>query len=276
MKKLLSILLLLVLFSVCFSACNENDPTNGKTKWENDVALYVEICFEDSYPTLKEIEKTFGNYKYARMCLVNKSVENTLSITMLFVFDSVTDKETFNNQVKNDIEAINTRNCRDLPFETVDTRRIECEKDIIEVGESTTLEIKGTKDYYVQPFDFCGFLVLPKKSLQSKEYKISDFPQVDLQEIETLENGWLYFHLNSSDYFGLINSIDAISRLDMFDKTEFDKRETTLIPPSNWEFSATDIVEIVENGSGKIVVKGVSKGEVEINFDGIVRKITVI
>lgn len=290
MKKLILLLVITILFLSSFTGCNvnnvnsqyggENNPNmnSSKTKWENDVALYVDIYFEDSCAILKDIEKTFENYKYTRMYLVNKSIENTTSITLLFIFDSVADKETFSNQVKNDIGVAYTRNCRDIPYESIDTRYIECEKSIIEIGESTTLEIKGTKNYYVQPFDFNGFLVLPKKSLQSKEYNISDFSQIDLQEIETLENGWLYFRLNSSDYYNLINSIDAISRLDMFEKTEFDKRETTLIPPPNWELSDNNIVEIVEfdYGSGKIIVKGISKGEVLIKFDGIVYKLTVI
>lgn len=290
MKKLILLLITTLLFLSSFTGCNfndnntqyggENNPNmnSSKTQWENDVALYVDLYFEDSYPTSNDIENTFKNYKYTRMYLVNKSVENTPSITLLFIFDSVSDKETFDNQVKNDIEIAYTRNCRDIPYESIDTRYIECEKDIIEIGESISLEIKGTKNYYVQPFDFNGFLVLPKKSLQSKEHNISDFPQIDLQEIEILENGWLYFHLNSSDYYSLINSIDAISRLDMFEKVEFDKREITLIPPSNWDFSDRNIVEIVEfdYSSGKIIVKGISKGEVLINFDGIVYKLTVI
>lgn len=259
---------------------DENDPdvNSNNLQWENDVALYVDIYFEGSYPTSKDIENTFENYKYTRMYLVNKSVENNPSITLLFIFDSTADKETFRSQVKNDIGMAYTRNCRDIPYESTDTRYIECEKDIIEIGEAITLELKGTKDYYMQPFDFEGFLVLPQKSLQSKEYQVSDFPQIDLKEIETLENGWLYFHLNSSDYYNLIYSIDAISRLDMFEKIKFDKREITMIPPSIWEFSDDNIVEIVEHddGSGKITVKGISKGEVLISFEGIVYKLTVI
>ena len=289
MKKLILLLTTTLLLLSAFTGCNinnknpqgerENNPnmTGSKTKWENDVALYVDIYFEDLYPTSEDIEKTFENYKYTRMFLINKSIENN-SITLLFIFDTVTDKEIFDSQVKNDIGTAYTRYCYDLPYESIDTRYIECEKDIIEVGESTSLEIKGTKNYYVQPFDFNGFLVLPKELLQSKKFKISDFSQIDLQGIETLENGWLYFHLNSSDYYSLINSIDAISRSDMFEKVEFDKREITLIPPSNWEISDHAIVEIVEfdYNSGKIIVKGISKGEVLIKFDGIVYKLTVI
>lgn len=211
------------------------------------------------------------------MYLVNKSIKDTFSITLLFIFDSVTDKEIFNDQVKKDIRTACTRHCYDIPYESIDTRYIECEKTIIEVGESTSLEIKGTKNYYVQPLDFNGFLVLPKESLQSKEFKISDFSQINLQKIETLGNGWLYFQLNSSDYYSLINSIDTISRSDMFDKVEFDKRETTLIPPSSWEISDPSILEIVkvDYNSGRIIVKGMSKGDVLIRFDGIVRELTV-
>ena len=290
MKKLILLLITTLLLLSVFTGCNinnknpqdggENNPNmNGsKTKWENDVALYVDIYFEDSYPTSEDIENVFNNYKYTRMCLVNKSIADTPSITLLFIFDTVTDKEIFDNQVKSDIGTAYTRYCYDIPYESIDTRYIECEKDIIEVGESTSLEIKGIKNYYVQPFDFNGFLVLPKESLQSKEFKITDFPQIDLQGIEKLENGWLYFHLNSSDYYSLINSIDAISRSDVFEKVEFDKREITLIPPSNWEISDHAIVEIVEfdYNSGKIIVKGISKGEVLIKFDGIVYKLTVI
>ena len=308
MKKLILLLITTLLFSSGFTGCNVNDKNSqygdennpdmnsskddnsqyvgennpdvniSKTQWENDVALYVDIYFEDSYPTSKDIENTFEDYKYTRMYLVNKSVENNPSITLLFIFDSIADKEIFRSQVKNDIEMAYSRNCRDIPYESIDTRYIECGKEIIEIGESITLELKGTKDYYVKPFDFEGFLVLPQKSLQSKEYNISDFPQIDLQKIEILENGWLYFHLNSSDYYSLINSIDAISRLDMFEKIKFDKREITMIPPSIWEFSDDNIVEIVEHddGSGKITVKGISKGEVLISFEGIVYKLTVI
>ena len=289
MKKLSLLLVITMLFLSSFTGCNVNNQNSesggknnpnmnsSKAQWENEVALYVDFYFEDSYPTPEDIEKTFENYKYTRMFLVNKSIENN-SITLLFIFDSVADKAIFSSQVKVDSIVAYTRNCYDIPYECIDTRYIECEKDVIEIGESTSLEIKGTKNYYVQPFDFNGFLVLPQKSLQSKEYNVSDFPQIDLQGIETLENGWLYFYLNSSDYYSLINSIDAISRSDMFAKVEFDKREITLIPPSNWEISDHAIVEIVEfdYNSGKIIVKGISKGEVLIKFDGIVYKLTVI
>lgn len=308
MKKLILLLITTLLFSSGFTGCNVNDKNsqygdennpdmNSSTdnnsqyvgendtdvnsnnlQWENDVALYVDIYFEGSYPTSQDIEDTFINYTYTKMYLVNKSVAPPPSITLLFIFDSIIDKEIFRSQVKNDIGMAYTHNCRDIPYESTDTRYIECEKDIIEIGEAITLELKGTKDYYMQQFDFEGFLVLPQKSLQLKEYQVSDFPQIDLKEIETLENGWLYFHLNSSDYYGLINSIDAISRLDMFEKIKFDKREITMIPPSIWEFSDDNIVEIVEHddGSGKITVKGISKGEVLISFEGIVYKLTVI
>lgn len=287
MKKLILLLVTTLLFLSGCTGCHNNnsqcggennpDMNSSKAQWENEVALYVDIYFEDLYPTSEDIEKTFENYKYTRMFLVNKSIENN-SITLLFIFDTVADKEIFDNQVKSDIGTAYTRYCYDIPYESIDTRYIECEKDIIEVGESTSLEIKGIKNYYVQPFDFNGFLVLPKELLQSKKFKISDFSQIDLQGIETLENGWLYFHLNSSDYYSLINSIDAISRSDMFEKVEFDKREITLIPPANWEISDHAIVEIVEfdYNSGKIIVKGISKGEVLIKFDGIVYKLTVI
>lgn len=280
MKKLFLLLITASLVLSALTCCNINDKNSNsnKTKWENEVALYVDIYFEDSYPTSEDIENVFKDYNYTRMYLVNKSIEDTSSITLLFIFDSVADKEIFDDQVKNEIETAYTRYCYDMPYESMDTRFIECEKDIIEVGECTSLEIKGTKNYYVQPFDFNGFLVLPKESLQSKEFKLSDFPQIDLQGIEKLENGWLYFHLNSNDYHGLINSIDAISRSDMFEKVEFDKRKITLIPPSNWEISDHAIVEIVDfdYNSGKIIVKGISKGEVLIEFDGIVCKLTVI
>ena len=271
MKKLILLLTTTLLLLSAFTGCN----INNKIKWENDVALYVYIYCEDSYPTSEDIENVFNNYKYTRMYIVNKSMADTPSIGLLFIFDTVTDKEIFRSQVKNDIETAYTRNCYDLPFESIDTRYIECEKDIIKVGESTSLEIKGIRDYYEQPFDFNGFLVLPKKSLQSKKFKTTDFPQIDLQGIEKLNNGWLYFHLNSSDYYSLINSIDAISRLDMFEEVKFDQRNITLIPPPIWEFSDYNIVEIVERDGWGITVKGISKGEVLIKFDGIVYKLTV-
>jgi len=288
-KTLVLLLITTLLFWSGFVGCDLNDDhtqqgdgkssdmNNGITPWENDVALYVDMYFEDPYPASREIEKTFEKYKYTRMYLVNTSAESTPSVTLLFIFESIDEKETFASQVKNDIGAAYIRNCRDIPYESADTRYIECEKEIIEVGESVSLEIKGTKNVYVQPFGFNGFLVLPKGSLR-KEYKISDFPQIDLQEIETLENGWLCFHLNSSDYYSLIRSIDAISRSDIFEKVEFDKREITLTPPSDWEFSDHTIVEIVasDHDAGKIIVKGIAKGEVLIGLDGVVCKLTVI
>lgn len=286
MKQLALLLTTIFLFLIGFTGCNNNDSlykgdncdmNSSQIQWENEFALYVDIYYEDSFPTTKVIEKTFSDYKYKRMYLVNKSVEKNSSITLLFIFDSIDEKEIFNNQVKKDIKVVYTCNCFDIPYETIDTRYIEGEKDSIEIGETISLEIKGTKNYYVQPFDFNGFLVLPQKSLQEKEYKISDFSQIDLQEIETLENGWLYFHLKSSDYYSLISSIDKISRLDIFEKVEFDKSEMTLIPPSNWEISNNNILEIIETdyNTGKIIVKGIDKGEALIKFDGVVYKLTI-
>ncbi len=198
--------------------------------------------------------------------------------SLLFVFDSVAEKEAFANQIKNDDNmTVAVSHCRDLPYESVDTRHIECSKNVIKVGETATLEIKGIRDYYIQPFDFNGFLVLPKESAQSKKYTVSDFPQIDLQKIEKLDNGWLYFCLNSSDYFSLIKSIDVISRQDFVKKIEFDRRGLILCVPPIWEISDSSIVEIVEEDydSGKIVVKGLAKGEVLVRFDGAEFKLTV-
>lgn len=246
-------------------------------KWENEDALYVYTYFEDSSAISGKIEKAFENYKYKKVFLVNKSLEKNGSAKLLFIFDSVADKETFHNQLKNDVMVAYGHYCHDLPYESVDTRHIVCDKNVIKIGETATLEMKGTKDYYMQQFDYNGFIVLPKESAQSKEYNVSDFPQIDLQKIEEIDNGWLYFRLNSSDYFSLIKSIDVISRLDNIEKIAFDQRDITLVPPPIWEISDSGIVEIVEEdyNAGKVVVRGLAKGEVLVSFDGVTYKLTV-
>lgn len=266
MKRVFLLLIALLLVIGLFG-CTEGSIAN----WENEDALYVYTSFEDSSAISEKIEKAFENYKYKKVFLVNKSLEKNGSAKLLFIFDSVADKEAFHNQVKNDNSVAYADNCGDIPYESVDTRHIVCDKNVIKVGETATLEIKGISDYYIQPFDFNGFIVLPKESAQSKEYSVSDFPQINLQKIEKIDNGWLYFRLNSNDYFSLIKSIDVISRLDNIEKIDFDQREITLIPPPIWEVSDSSIVEIVEkdDNSEKIVVKGLAKGEVLISFEGV-------
>ena len=62
----------------------------------------------------------------------------------------------------------------------------------------------------------------------------------------------------------------------MFEEVKFDQRNITMPPPPIWEFSDYNIVEIVERDGWGITVKGISKGEVLMKFDGIVYKLTVI
>ena len=105
-------------------------------------------------------------------------------------------------------ERINHANSwRDLPFETVDTRYIEKEKDTISVGETLQLTLKGGIDYYVQPFDFNGFFIKP---IATKQYNVQSFPGVVLKFVKEENDGWLYLELEKGGYFNVVMACDTV------------------------------------------------------------------
>lgn len=74
MKKLILLLITTLLFLSAFTGCNikdkksqcggENNPNmnSSNMQWVNEVALYVDIYFEDSYPISEDIENSFEKY----------------------------------------------------------------------------------------------------------------------------------------------------------------------------------------------------------------------
>lgn len=277
MKRVVT-LLIIMLLGAGLVGCNDKEIDN--LEWKNENAVYAVINSKFKNDILKDVEGSFNFYSFEKVYITSINIGSNDSISLLFILNSIEieEKERFKKQLSNDSRISYVNDCYDLPFESVDTRYIECKKNIINIGETLMLELKGNKNYYVPQFDFNGFLAKPKYLENKKTYKINDFPKIGINKIEELENGWLYFKLANGGYFNLIKAMDKIARLDNIEEIDVDKRNITLIPPIIWSSSnkrVVDFIEFDENNYGKVTIKGLSKGETIVNYDGVFCKITV-
>lgn len=275
MKKVLT-LCVISLFGLCLVGCNRS--IKDSLKWDNENALYAFVNSKYENDILKDVEGAFQTLNFERVYVARKYNDADASLALLFILKSneTNDVEEFRQSLLNDSRISYVSNCYDLPFESIDDRYIECEKKVIEVDEIVKLELKGSKKVYMESFSFNGFLVKPKQT--DKKYKTKDFSQINLKKIEELENGWLYFEINTKDYFSLVKAMDKVARLDSIEEVDVDRSEITLIPPSSWVSSNTKIVDIIEkdeNGYAIVKIKGISKGKAMIEFDGIACEIIV-
>lgn len=275
MKKIISILLSLIsVFCIAFTfiGCVNNDDEADGLVWSNDNAVYayVKAGFENNI--LKDVEGAFDTLHFQKVYVTEKNTNRWTPLELLFVLDKDTNEQEFAELLEQDERINHTVICRDLPFETVDTLRIEKDKDTIAVGEELELTVKGFRNYYRQPFDFGGLFVKPA---EDKEYTVRDFKGINLKSVKTENNGWLYLELAEENYFNVIKAADTLSRLATIETVEFDKSNVVTVIPPIWEVSDETIVSFVNNDYGTAIVKGLKHGKVTVSFDGVSCEIVV-
>lgn len=271
MKRII-LLLMMIVISIAVVGCGNGK--NDIASWTNDQAVYAIIKSEYEDDIIKNVNKAFKDLNYKKVYLVEKNINDDNQLKLLFILNTNDNREEFKQELLKNERINYLTDCYDLPFSTIDNRYIECEKSNIKIGEIITPSIKGNKVFYTKEFSYKGFFVKPKDNKENIIYKVSDFKDINLKNIETLEDEWLYFELEKDDYFNLIKSVDKVSRLYNIETVELDRSDVTLIPPSIWTVSNNEILEIIEE-NGTISIKGLSKGEAIIEYDGVSLKIMV-
>lgn len=279
MKKslILGIVLIALFPLVGLSACTKDDE-DSNMEWTNGNAVYAYIKAGYETDILNDIESAFSSLPFQKVFVTEKNVNERTPLALLFIIANGAEaKQQELIELLNQDARINHASvCRDLPFETVDTRYIDKAKDTIAIDETLTLQAKGSIDYYIQPFSFKGFLIKP---LTNKNYTVSDFPQVDLKLVEVRDNGWLYLELKKAGYFEVIKAINTLSRLSLIGKSGLDKSELVSVIPPIWQTSDSSIADFESMAGGgypTAVIKGRKAGKVTIDFGGVSCEITVI
>lgn len=283
-KKFLKQVLCLTLVLACFTAlfgcgdgdnsATEGDKGNLVRANENAVYAYVNAGYENDI--LADVEGSFSSLSFQKVYVAEKNTNEWTPLILLFVLNDggeLTQKELVN--LLEEDERINHASAvRDLPFETVDTRYIEKEKDTISVGETLQLTLIGNIDYYVQPFDFKGFFVKPATV---KKYNVKSFPGIELKSITEYEEGWLYLELKEEGYFNVVNACDKVARLSEIESAEKDKRNVVSIINPIWQASDETIASIETNLEKytSVMLTGLKQGKVTIDYDGVKCEITV-
>jgi len=247
---------------------------NQALKNENAVYAYVTAGYEEEI--LSDVEGAFAALPFQKVYLAEKNTNEWTPLSLLFILDKNGEitQEDFIALLNQDERINHAHSSRDLPFETVDTRYIEKEKDKISVGETLQLTLKGSCDYYVQPFDFKGFFVKP---IEAKEYTVQSFPDVALKSVREAGNGWLYLELADEGYLNLVEACDKVARLSTIEKVEKDKSNVVSIIPSIWQVSDETVVGLQTNSENYnvVTVTGLKKGKVTVDFGGVTCEITV-
>lgn len=278
MKKIIKVLTLGLTFMavLVFCACSTNkkdDNNNNDSKWTNDNAVYAYVKAGFENEILKDVEVAFESFHFQTVYITEKNTNEWTPLKLLFILDKddTENKQDFFRLLEEDERIDGASLCRDIEFKTVDTRRIEKEKDTIAIGEEMRLTLSGSRDYYVQPFDFGKIHAKPSSN---KSYSVEDFVGIDLKSITMENDGWLCFELVEENYFNVIIAADILSRLPEMEKVEPDWNRISIIPPI-WEISDESVLSLDMDTNGDAIIRGLKSGEVIVKFAEVSCKIKV-
>ncbi len=257
-------------FCVCFIfGCSNDKPLNKKDNlvWTNEsiVYAYINAGYEDNI--LKNVEASFQSFPFQKVYIAEKNLNDDTPLSLLFILEEggAITQEEFICLLEQDKRINYANSWRDIPFETVDTRYIEKEKDTISVGETLKLTLMGNIDYYIQPFDFRGFYVKP---MIEKQYNKQSFPGVTLKSIKETDNGWLYLELEEEGYFNVVEACDKISRLPTIEKVARDKGNVVSIIPPIWQVSNETVIRIETDSENYLsaIITGLKAGKTTVEY----------
>lgn len=269
-KKVLVILLcfLILLTFGCNSDTKMKETYIDDFVWTNSNSFYIYVKEEYTFDELKNIENSFNSYDFEKIYVVNINKSDGI-LVLLVVFDELKyDYSDLYSKIMTDDIVSSVSYCYDVPFESSDDRYIDCTKNCINVGEEIIMELKGRKKVYIPQFSFNSFFC---KAKNNKKVRMEELKKVGIISIESKDNGWLLFNLETNDYFKLVKVMDAVSGMDFVNEINVDKSEITIPPPSIWQTSNNDVIEIIDisDDYSKIKVIGKSIGEAFIEIDGI-------
>lgn len=263
------------MMALAFCACNSNKKDDDLV-WTNDNAVYAYVKAGFENDILNDVEGAFESLCFQKVYVTEKNVNEWTPLGLLFVLDEyeTEKKQEFIRLLEQDERINHTSVCRDIEFETIDTRYIEKAKDIIAVGEEMGLTLRGSIDYYVQPFSFSGLSVKPTTN---KNYSVNDFQGINLKSVTKKNDGWLYLELVEESYFNVIKAADILSKLPEMEKVEPDKSDVNFIIPPIWQISDETIARLKTdtNNDGNAIIIGITSGEVTVEIAGVSCKIKV-
>lgn len=133
------------MFAFCLVGCENNNIINDDLKWDNEHAVYAFVNPEFKNKVLNDIGNAFQNLNYKKLYVVGKNYDSSETLKLLFILNDNDILESFRQELLKDEKISYAVNCYDLPFNTIDTRYIECEKTNIEIGEEVLVQLKGAK-----------------------------------------------------------------------------------------------------------------------------------
>ena len=256
---------------------------SSNLEWTNEQSVYAVVKAQYVSEVLANVEDAFKNYKFKDVYVRGKTIATpqTLPLTVLFVLDEsgVENQKAFEELLHFDERISATWDCRDLPFETVDTRYLDVAKDIIEVDEVLEISMKGFLNAHHSPFEFNGVWVTLTNFNENKTYKSSDFPQVKVAYVEG-QKGKFFLKLSEPSYFNVIKAADALSRVSTIKSVEFDYGNVISPPPPIWKISDRMVAEFVDelgwvHHDKPVTIIGLKAGKVTISLDDVRCEITV-
>lgn len=229
-------------------------------------AIYVSINDKYTNNVYTNIDKSFKNYNYKKLYVVNKEMaDNTIiNLKILFVIDDNIDE--FITNLKNDPKISSYEICKDIPFESNDERFFEYESSTIKVGDSLKIDLAGKDNRYKERFPFDSFRVIPVNYKNNTDYSKLYSKKANNISYVLENNNDLLIVLNTSDYYELIKTMDKFARSNKIQFVDFNY--LNVIHPI-WEVNNNELVEIVEEDYKSITIKALMPGTVRIKFDGI-------
>lgn len=161
MKKIF-LFFMVLMFVILLASCGDCKKTSyDELIWNNNEAIYVVINDEYANDIFKNIDKSFEKYQYKKAYVVNKKTNDNLisNLKILFIINDNINEFVMN--LKGDQRIKYYEICKDLPYESIDNRYLECENNIINVGDQIKITLSGTSDIYMQPFLDDSFYVTP-------------------------------------------------------------------------------------------------------------------
>ena len=296
-KRLIVAVLAIIIFGLAACGIGNGIDPNGENgqeenkreeyvedglEWTNENAVYADVKAEYVKDVLKDVEGAFKSLDFKKVYVMGKNIETPQinSLKLLFVLNEsgAEKQQEFSDRLLLDPRINYVHNCRDIPFETVDTRRLEALVNPIAVDEMTTITFHGYVISGNRPFEFDGLSVWLTKQDENKTYGPEDFPQVKLSSVLERFDGGFCLELSEPGYFNIVKAANALSRSSKIKAVEF--YFICIIPPI-WEISDTTVVDFADGFDywrydQPATVIGKKAGTATVSLAGASIEITVV
>jgi len=294
--KVISILIIVAAISFSLCACDYFLP-EGETKdkeitvpivpladaeclWADDNAVYVYFC-EDNYikEILADVRVAFPLIDIKNYYITSYNSDNGVMsgyLSLLLVLNDGTNRSDAISLLNSDSRVGYAYACGDVPFENVNTFRLEVSSHTAEVEGTVNIKPEGERKEYRSPIMFDRFIVSLKET-EEKKYTPADFPQADI--INAGQYEWLgktYFELTlkTPGYFEVIKAVTAFASDPAFRVAETINIDYDMYdekPEPGWKVydisSGYDYpYELAENDDGSVDITFLKAGKVAVTY----------